>query len=173
MKISFVFSLVLISGICFSQTTEKVKAEKFEYTETGLNDYVITEVNGKTKSEIYNKGINWIKETYKNPETVLKMKIDNEKLRIDAVAVDLLKVRGFSSNLNYLIEISFKDNKFKFEIISLIYNNETDYKKIPNFKTDKKYIKNFGNTPIDIENYFNALNQNLKEYISGKNEENW
>lgn len=173
MRVMLFFLLVVISGVCFSQTNEKILAQKFEYTETGLNDYVVAEVNGKTKSEIYNKTINWIKETYKNSEAVLKMKIENEKLRIDAVALDLLKVRGFSSNLNYLIEISFKDNKYKFEIVSLLYNNETDYKKIPNFKTEKKYIKNFGNTPNDIEDYFNTLNQKLKEYVLGKNEETW
>ena len=44
----------------------------------------------------------------------------------------------------------------------------TDYKKIPNFKTDKKLVKNFGESPQRIENYFNGLNESLKNYILGK-----
>ena len=83
---------------------------------------------------MYNKTLNWVKETYKNPDAVLKMKIENEKIRIDAIATGLLKIRGNSFNLSYVIEISFKDNKYRFEIISLLYENSTDYKKIPNFK---------------------------------------
>jgi hypothetical protein len=34
-------------------------------------------------------------------------------------------------------------------------------------------LKNFGNTPIDIENYFNRLNQGMKDYIIGKSEDKW
>lgn len=90
------------------------------------------------------------------------MQIENEKVRIDAIAKDLLKVRNLASNLNYVVEISFKENKYKFELLSLLYENSTDYKRIPNFKTDKKLIRNFGNTPTDIENYLNGLNESLK-----------
>lgn len=101
------------------------------------------------------------------------MKIENEKIRIDGIATGLLKIKGNSFNLSYVIEISFKDNKYRFEIISLLYENSTDYKKIPNFKTDKKLTKNFGDTPVEIENYFNKLNLSLKDYIIGKSEEKW
>jgi hypothetical protein len=173
MKKSIILLYILITSICNGQTNDKIKADNFEYTEIGLNDYVITEIEGMTKEEIYNKALNWIKESYKNPEVVLKMKIENEKLRIEAIAIDLLKVKGFSSNLSYIIEISFRDNKYRFELSSLLYENTVDYKKIPNFKTDKKMLKNFGNTPIDIENYFNRLNQGMKDYIIGKSEDKW
>jgi hypothetical protein len=173
MKNIFTFLFIAITINCFGQTNEKVKSDKFEYTEVGLNDYVVTEIEGKTKNEIYSKALYWVKETYKNPDIVLKMQIENEKLRIDAVAIGLLKVKGFASNLSYIIEISFRDYKYKFELASLLYENSTDYKRVPNFKTDKKLLKNFGNTPSEIENYFNSLNQSLKEYIIGKPEEKW
>lgn len=93
-----------------------------------------------------------------NPDLVLTMKIENEKVRVDAIATGLLKTRGHASNLNYIIEIRLKDNKYKFELVSLTYENTADHKKIPNFKTDSKMIKNFGTTPVDIEKYFNGLN---------------
>jgi hypothetical protein len=169
-------SLIAIFAVSltFGQNAELSSNSKFQYSEFGLNDYVIINVPSKTKEEIFSETINWIKETYKNPDVVLKMQIENEKVRIDAIAKDLLKVRNLASNLNYVVEISFKENKYKFELLSLLYENSTDYKRIPNFKTDKKLIRNFGNTPTDIENYLNGLNESLKNYILGNlKEDNW
>lgn len=163
----FTTLFTIISFIAFGQKGEVLQTNMFQYNEAGLNDYVVTNVDMTTKEELYSKTINWIKETYKNPDLVLKMKIENEKVKIDAVA-ELVKVKNSRVNLSYELEISFKDNKYKFEIISLLYDSKTDYKKIPNFKTDKKLLKNFGTTPVDIENYFNGLNESLKNYISGK-----
>jgi len=101
------------------------------------------------------------------------MKIENEKLRIDAVVNDLGKLDGTPFNLGYEIEISFKDNKYRFELISLLCGGTGDYKNAPNFKTDKKMIKHFGDTAVNVENYFNKLNQSLKDYILGKADEKW
>jgi hypothetical protein len=156
-----------------SNTFAQVQSDKFEYATTGLIKSVVIEVPSKTNEEMFNKSMNWVKETWTNPDIVLKMKIDNEKIRVGAIAKDLVKVKGYAFNLNYIIEISFKDNKYKFEIVSLTTENTADYLNLPNFKTDKRMIKNFGNTPIDIENYFNALNQSLKNYILGTVEEKW
>jgi len=163
----FTILFTVISFIALGQKVEGFQTETFQYSEVGLNDYVVTNVDSTTKEELYSKTLNWIKETYENPDLVLKMKIENEKVKIVAVA-ELLKVKNSLMNLSYELEISFKDNKYKFEIISLLYDNKTDYKNIPNFKTDKKLIKIFGTTAVDIENYFNELNESLKNYISGK-----
>jgi hypothetical protein len=173
MKNILTLLIFTFSSICIGQTIEKVKGEKFEYSEVGLNDYVVTNIEGKTKEEMYKKAMNWVKETYKNPDLVLKMNIENEKFRIDAAAIGIIKVRGISMNLGYVIEISFRDNKYRFELVSLLYDNTTDYKKMPNFKTDPKLVKNFGNAPSEIENYFNSLNKSLEVYIVGKAEEKW
>lgn len=165
--IKLVTLFLAFSLFAFGQTEQ---AEKFEYSEAGINDFIVTKVEGKSTNEIYNKTINWIKETYKNPDIVIKMKIENEKVRINGIATDLLLVRKMSFNLDYVIEISVKDNKYKFELISLTATEQkTDYKKIPNFKTDSKLIKNFGDSPKRIENYLNTLNESLKKYILGEN----
>lgn len=143
--------------------------EKFEYSENGINDYTVTKVDGKTTSDIYDKTINWIKETYKNPDKVLKMKIENEKIRINGIASDLLSVKNMNFPLDYVIEVSIKEGRYRFDLISLTTTESgTDYKKIPNFTTDKKFIKNFGESPQRIENYLNGLNQSLTNYILGK-----
>ena len=173
MKNILTLLLFTISSICLGQSDEKVRGEKFEYLEIGLNDYVVTNIEGKTKEEMYKKAMNWVKETYKNPDAVLKMNIENEKFRINGIASGIIKVKGISMNLEYIIEVSFRDNKYRFELISLLYENATDYKKMPNFKTNPKLIKNFGNSPTEIENYFNTLNKSLELFIIGKKEEKW
>lgn len=144
--------------------------EKFEYSENGINDYIVTKVENKSAEQIYCKTISWVKETFENPDKVLKMNIENEKLRINGVSSDLLFVKKMKIPLEYIIEIAFKDGKYKFDLISLRTSNEygeADYKKIPNFKTDKKLVKNFGESPQRIEDYFNGLNQSLKKIIIG------
>lgn len=171
--------LILLIIICktsaFGQDSEIPKNDKFEYNEIGLNDFVVVDIDNKTKEEIYSKTINWIKETYKNPDLVLKMQIPSEKLRIDAIASNLASVNDGKTkfDLPYSIEISFKDNKYKFKILSLVVQNVKDLKTMPNFKTDKKNIKYWGTTPTDIEKYFNDLNENLKKYISQTKKEEW
>ena len=165
----FLLAILFSSETLFAQSPDKI----FQYTELGLNDFVVTNIDSKAKEEIYTKTLNWVKETYKNPDLVLKMKIENEKIRIDAIASGLLKTRNLTSDLGYVVEISFKDNKYKFEIVSLLYDNSTDYKKIPNFKTDSRMVKNFGATPTDIEKYFNRLNESLKTYLTGEKKDDW
>ncbi|MFV5688100.1 DUF4468 domain-containing protein [Flavobacterium sp. ZT3R25] len=171
-KIALVF---LTSTFAFGQVSEIKNNEKFEYSETGLNDFVVTEIQNKKKEDIYDKTLNWVKETYKNPDIVLKMQILNEKIRIDAIATNLASINNNKTkfNINYIVEITFKDNKYKFGIVSLIVQNVKDLKTMQNFKTDKKIIKYWGNTPNDIEVYFNNLNDNLKKYISETKKEEW
>lgn len=164
--------IILLSINTFSQVNSTTNTEKFEYSEIGLNDFIITPIKEKTIDFIYDKTINWIKETYKNPDIVIKMQIENEKVRINSIARNLVKVKGYSMDLDYVLEISIKENKYKFEITSLLYDGKTDYKKLPNFKTDTKLLENFGNSAINIENYFNSLNENLKNYILGNTNDN-
>jgi hypothetical protein len=171
-----VLVIIMCKTAAFGQDNEIRKTDKFEFNETGLNDFVVVSIENKTKEEIFSKTMNWVKETYKNPDLVLKMQIPNEILRIDAVASNLASVNNGKTkfNLPYSIEISFKDNKYKFEILSLVVENVKDLKTIPNFKTDKKMIKYWGTTPTDIEIYFNDLNDNLKKYISNQSKkEEW
>ena len=165
--------LILISS--FQIFGQSKHPEKFEYSADGLNSYVVTRVEGKIINFIYEKTENWIKETYKNPDKVIKMKIENQKVRINGIASDLLFVKKMNFPLDYVIEISIKEGKYKFDLITLkTTESGTDYKKIPNFKTSKKLVENFGESPQRIENYFNSLNESLKNYIlEKKKEDDW
>lgn len=158
--------ITLIFTLCLIVKGQDIQQDKFVYSPKGINDFVITKVEGETVENIYIKANNWIKEKYKKPEKVIEMKIENEKIRINGIAKDLLVVKKYGFSLDYVIEISIKTGKYKFELVSLrTVESNTDYKEIPNFKTNKKMIKNFGNTPFRIEDYFNDLNTSLKQYI--------
>ncbi len=70
------------------------------------------------------------------------MEIENEKVRINGVAPDLLFVKKMNFSMDYVIEISIKDDKYKFELISLTTGG-TDYKKIAELlKKSPKSIDN-------------------------------
>lgn len=171
--------IIILFSICVTAQTAQ-DATKFEYQEKGLNDYVITSVESKTADQIYSKTMNWIKETYKNPDEVLKMTIENQKVRINGIASNLLFVKKYTFPLEYSIEIAIKNGMYKFELLSLnsIVDGKTgaDFKNVPYMKTNKRNIKTFGESPKKIENHLNSLNVSLKNYMeseSDSNDEDW
>lgn len=153
--------------------------EKFTYDKQSITDYVVINTEG-TASEIYKKTINWIKEGYKNPDEVILMTIENEKLRFQGFSKNFSCWSSVCSDASYTIEISFKDGKYKFDLISLKAIGQTNsfevpindlsiyYNKKGEFRTGSK---DFLDTTVF---YFNALQQSLSDYISGKSKkEEW
>lgn len=165
---------VLFSVLSFGQDTE------FSFTKDGFTDYVITPVENKTQSELYKKAIDWIAVTFKNPKEVIKSQIENEFIRIEGSSSIIMCPMYLGGkhciDSKYMIEISFKDNKYKFEFISIENYIESMHSWIKQdlnniklyFNEDGSPKKNFRNYPIEIPLYFNDLNKNLKEYLSGK-----
>lgn len=163
MKILFLLSTFLISFFSFSQETE------FKTSQDYITDYLVTPCDSTTKEEIYKKTIAWISVNFKNSKEVIQSQIENEMIRIE----------GFTENFNgtsnalYTIEISFKDGKYKFDPLSFtIINglNTFDY-----FTTYSSYFKKNGDvkerlkvTVNGVNDLFNGLNHNLKNYIIGK-----
>lgn len=156
--------------------------DKFELTPAGFTDYVVTNVDGN-QSEIYQKSINWIKETYKNPDHVIKMTMENEKIRIEGFQENFYCVKSMGmnacSNMVYSIEISFKDGKYKFDPTSVHMSNSTGNKaelKLNDmgsiyFKNGKPN-KGYEDFILNFQNHFNSLNQSLKDYITGASKSN-
>lgn len=161
-----------------------IKAQdKFVFNNEGFTDYVAADVPG-TQSEIYAKTLNWVKETYKNPDVVLKMKIENEKIRIEGFKESFLctKIMGGQScsNATYTIEISFKDGRYKFDPTALVLSNSNGHNYTVDLNnTSKTYYKNGkivkGSEGIDsaFENFYNGLNESLKDYISNDKQSDW
>ncbi len=184
--------LLLFTGLLNAQET------KFTFdNKTGLTDFIVVPVENRPASELYKKSVDWIKVTYSDPSKAILSTIENEYIRFmalgeyicydesnpKAVNFDCYKVR-------YEIEISFKDGKYKFDIISLQrYETSSQYttggwKNVIVFTTgiseeelSKILFKNDGSlkkqyiTISKSADYFNAVNESLLKYIAVNDKE--
>ncbi|MDD2986180.1 DUF4468 domain-containing protein [Flavobacterium sp.] len=178
MKHLFTLLLFTVFFNSFSQST------KFEFTKDGFTDFLVTEIPDLKATEIYTKTLNWIKENYNNPDEVIKMTIVNEKIRINGYSKSYTCANSMGvkvcSDANYIIEISFKDNKYKIDPIELSSLNPDNPTVKSNFDFNnteiyfdkkgelKKFTKDF---PKDVEFLFNGINESLKNYILGLNKD--
>lgn len=186
--------LLFVIGTMSAQETE------FTFDNTkGMTDYVVNNMEGKTASEIYKKVIEWIKITYKNPDKVILTTIENEYVRFEGASGSFYSVniplmgKSFQET-KYQIEISVKDGKYKFDIISMenylapsqysrggwsdnvFFNGNLDketlektiYRKDGTLRSAWKYLN-------DVPVYFNDLNKSLFESIttSVKKNDGW
>lgn len=164
--------LFLISILGFSQET------KFTYKKEGLTDFVVTNVKG-TAPELYSKAINWIKETYKNPDEVIKMTIVNEKIRIEGFQKNLNCIGSVCADGIYVIEISFRDERYKFDPVSLLLKNgagsfEVPFNDLSIYYDKKGELKKSSKEGLEKTiQLFDGLNESLKNYIVGDKKSDW
>lgn len=101
----------------------------FKFNPDGTAEFCMYQADKLTAAEIYTKTINWINETYKNPDAVIKGKVENEMVRIDGFN-DKMFTRTVSSGkvidygVKYTMEIQVQDNKFRIKFI----HNDFDIK---------------------------------------------
>jgi hypothetical protein len=165
---------LLISGSCFAQET------KFSFTKDGFTDYVVNDVENKTAAELYKKTLDWVSVTFKNPKEVIKAQIENEYIRIEGSKMGLISVVSLikmSYQSSYQIEISFKEGKYKFDVIEVKYYIEPNkygtggwhdwqIKDMSEYFNKKGEIKGtFKFIPESFSTTFNDLNTELKNYL--------
>ena len=120
------FSLIFLTLISFWSYGQKLSV-----TANGLRDinnneksYVVIHCEGKTALQLYDNALNYIKNTYKCPNDVIKGKKEGEYLRFIAHVTDFISVKDDIDRIipisaNFLVELSFKEGKVKLEIIAL------------------------------------------------------
>ncbi|WP_291122588.1 DUF4468 domain-containing protein, partial [Flavobacterium sp. UBA6046] len=161
---------ILLCAISYSQDFPKLKL-----TPNGVEP-IIVNTDSLKATDLYEKALNWVQETYKNPEKVLKAKIENEKIRIDAFAENAwwYKSLGMKQNYNmaYSVEISFKDGKYKFEYIIGQFFIEGGQKVLYDYKTFYKKTGEVRSAYTDavpsLEETMNNLSLNFYNYLTGK-----
>ncbi len=167
-----ILSIIILIGITNNAIGQEIK---FEFVKEGFTDFIVTKCDNKNQSELYKKTIEWIKLTYKNPEEVIQTKIENNLIRIEGSSDNLVCFNIFSNKscnpARYLVEISFKNNKYKFDVINLEYLHSTGWFNLGLDKTNlfynKKGIRKVYKYFPEIADYFNSLNNELKNHILG------
>ncbi len=173
-KIYTTFFLV-ISLLIFSQQ------KAFEFTKNGLNNFIVTNVENKSKAEIYTQTYGWILKNYKNPDQVINSKIENEYIKIEGIQPNLLCLKSnLCTDVKYTLTFSFKDNKYKVEILNIEQKMpELGWVHFTGLEDGKFYFEDNGELKSkfklyqELPKFFNNLNSSIADYISGKNSENW
>lgn len=179
------FMIITFSSV-LSNAQENDLQKAFTFNHEGLTPkHVIKEVADKNKKELFDKAINWIKETYNNPDEVIQMTIEGEKLRFKGIQENALCYYAFGIKTCfpaiYTIEIEFKDDKYKFNILTLeLINDEAGRVDAIDLNDGSGYYKSNGSVrkqfeyiPTGIENIFNGLYSDLNDYIVSEKNDDW
>ncbi|MBS9774668.1 MAG: hypothetical protein KGV59_05875 [Tenacibaculum sp.] len=159
-----------------------LKNDEFEFNQLGLTPYVVKKIEDKTAGQLYNLTLKWIKETQRKPHKAIKVKIEGEKIRFKGT-----EKRGFCLNrfknlcpeARYVIDISFKDGRYKFEPVSIYYHTQPSQYMMGGdtyiylgeeargtyYKRNGFIEREFKDLPMSVENLFNFLNNNLEQYV--------
>jgi hypothetical protein len=163
------FIALLSCTLSFSQDIPKLKL-----TPTGVEPIVVATDSLKA-TDLYKKALNWVQETYKNPDMVLKAKIENEKIRIEGFQSEAwwFKSLGMKMyiDMKYTVEIAFKDGKYKFEYtIGQFSNKGSDvlYDYTSFYKKNGEVRSMYSDAVVSIEETMNNLSLSFYDYATGK-----
>ncbi len=148
---------------------------KLKLTRIGVEPIVVN-VDSLTAKNIYKNALNWVQETYKNPDEVLKANIENEKIRINGYSRDAWWYKSIGIilyyNIDYTIEISFKDGKYRFEyIVGQFYlktGQRAQYGYSSFFKKSGEVRKVYISGVSSLEETMNDLSLSFYNYVTGK-----
>jgi len=88
----------------------------FIFGKNKITDYLVVEVDSINKDELFKLTANWIKKFY-SPSEVKSTKIDGLSIKFEANKKDFIK----GKIAKYVIEVEFKDGRYKINPISLKY----------------------------------------------------
>ena len=150
---------------------------QFVFAPEGLTDFVVTEVPGKTKAEMYKSTLDWIQVTFKKADAV-KAKTENETITFEGTGkfVSMDGAMKLTYDSRYEVQIIFKDGKYKFDILKLEYFTERNqvnpggWRAIELSDVSAYFTKQGTLRPVykhftEIADHFNAVNSELKKFI--------
>ena len=160
--------------LCLGLVSMNITSQELKIGPLGVKEPVVFEFD-LTKNEIYKKSLNWVQETYKNPDKVLKANIENEKIRINGYAKNAWSSTSmgikYTYNIDYTVEIEFKEGRCRFTYTigqmytsdgqKLLYTCKAFYKS--NGDVRKSYIPSVPS----LEKTINDLALSFKNYVSG------
>lgn len=167
---------VVIFTLFFNQNFAQ-EIDQLKLSPNGVEPIVV-EVEGLSASDLYNKAQDWVQETYKNPDKVLKANIENEKIRVNGFASNAwwFKTIGITNSMDmeYSIEVSFKDGKYRFEFtIGQFYANgghKAMYTYSAFYKKNGEIRKTYIDAIPSLEHTMNSFSLSFYNYVNGTTE---
>ncbi|MDX1278381.1 DUF4468 domain-containing protein [Oceanihabitans sediminis] len=167
--------ILLALSVVFTTITFGQEIPQLKLTPDGVEPIVV-EVEGMSASEIYQKALDWVKESYKNPEEVLKAKFKGQKIRLNGYKSSAWwhKSVGYTHymNMDYTLEISFKDGRYRFDYIigqfyldggqKTLYSYDAFYR-----KKDGSVKRSYTDAVPSLEKTMNDLSLSFYNYVSG------
>ncbi|MEQ3501124.1 DUF4468 domain-containing protein [Tenacibaculum sp. SSH1-16] len=171
--------LLLLPILFFAISTSCQEIPQLKLSRDGIKP-IIVEVKGMKAPEIYNNALNWVQEYYNTPDYVLKANIPNKKIRVNGLEKNAWWYKALGSkmyyDIEYNLEISFKEGKYRFYIdIKNANSVGTGYKTFFKKKTGK--VKRAAKDAVpSLEKTINNLSLSFYNYVTGKTvtkDEDW
>lgn len=169
------FAVTFFAGLA---TIQAQSSAQFTLTPEGFSDYVVTDVPGKSQADLYKKTIEWISTAVKHPTEKIVSKTENQKIVFEGTdkIVSLNGAMKLSYESRYQIEVSFKEGKYKFDLLKLEYNTprtahgpggwrDFELTDVGVYFTKQGELRPANKFHSEIPEYFNNLNNDLKRYI--------
>lgn len=176
MKMGLSLAIILfISHLSFGQTDSL----DIQINESGtLEGKTIVNFTNKPAPDLYALSKEWISYTFKSSEKVTQSEIENKMIRFNGISTSVIgPSMSFYFDLEYDIQLDFKDNKLRFRAYNLNQISQMSpykkfsftmlFKKSGKLKSGKVYLKQ--KSQIDTE--LTRLLTSLKNYIEGRPEE--
>lgn len=161
---------LLLTTVCFAQ-----EVDSLYITPDGLNGYLVLNTPGES-NQLHKKVEEWVKYNFKNPDEVIKSSIEGELLRCDMYYPD-----SYGLEYSMTLELKFKNDKIKYEIISLKPKGGGQPIFLSGGAFDVCLFNKRGEPReradwmrISIANHCNSVAQSITNYINGDTtEDDW
>lgn len=168
---------IIFSGFVFAQPKINVPAppapSDFQFNgENYMNNFIVVGFPNKKKELLFEKAKNWIKSTYVNSSESIQSEISNEMLRFQGISSKSISPDSFysDSDLYYSVQLNFKDEKIKVEILNLKMISAYKRNKYSINLPVKKVIREGDELTLnytEVPNVLNNLMRELKNYLNG------
>jgi hypothetical protein len=174
--------VALVAGMA-----QKSQAQIFELTPTGF-DPVVLEFEGRSAKSLQNSCLTRLNSFYVYPEKVLKV-VDGHSIVVNAVSNSAIESKLYTYQLEYVIEIFFKDGRMRVEphmssLTKTLYDLKTrvlltdkqattgseEINAIWHTASNGEYFVLHKDVKKELERWFSAYVQLLVQAI---NEDNW
>jgi hypothetical protein len=180
-KLALLSVFIFLTFASFCQLKFELTPKGFVSTTDTSKEYIVIEVSGKSKADLFKKLELYVNKTFVSPKDVIS-KVDNESITLNGYAERAIRRNGMHVfNMNYTINFEFKDGKIKvssptFRLTTyttkkqnlwLVSNNSFDGSDLGIYNT--KYKLKSDMAKEDLEKYFDNFISKLSSYLQKEN----